>query len=234
MARRTPEQVGMVLGLTVSQMTYEALQDAAHHVGLSIYGGFHPTPEDLTPDGTKTLLMLGPKEPGFWDHFIAQPEYQDGAPDPMDRWSTRVITQLSDHAKGTAIFPFGGPPFQPFIAWAIRTGRAWTSPVGILVHDEAGLFVSYRGALALPYHMTLPELPEQPCVSCEAKPCLTACPVDAMGDHAYDVPLCKDYLRNPDQSCLSLGCQVRRSCPVSQSYGRAAAQSGYHMKVFLG
>jgi epoxyqueuosine reductase len=45
-----------------------------------------------------------------------------------------------------ALFPFGGPPWHPFIAWAKRSGRAWESPVGFLVHDQAGLMVSYRAA----------------------------------------------------------------------------------------
>ena len=53
-------------------------------------------------------------------------------------------------SAATALFPFGGPPWLPFPAWARRTGRAWDSPVGLLVQRRPGLFVSYRGALALP------------------------------------------------------------------------------------
>ena len=83
--------------------------------------------------------------------FRASPEYRDGAPDPLDRWSERVIGGAGRGASAReALFPFGGPPWQPFTAWARRSGEAWESPVGLLVHARAGLFVSYRGALALP------------------------------------------------------------------------------------
>jgi hypothetical protein len=58
-----------------------------------------------------------------------------------------------------ALFPFTGPPWHPFIAWARRSGRAWESPVGFLVHDRAGLMVSYRGALALSHRIDLPATP---------------------------------------------------------------------------
>jgi epoxyqueuosine reductase len=58
--------------------------------------------------------------------------------------------------------------------------------VGFLVHDQAGLMVSFRGALALNYRIDLPATPDAaPCVECEA-PCLIACPVNALSPHGYD------------------------------------------------
>ncbi|WP_420861377.1 ferredoxin [Algirhabdus cladophorae] len=215
-------------------MKYDDLQQAAAALDLEVSGGFHPTGEDGCPPDTQTLILLSPREPDFWGRVTAQPEFREDAKDPLDRWSQRVISQLALATGATALFPFSGPPYQPFIAWAKRSGRAWASPVGILVHDQAGLFASYRGALALPYHVELPALPACPCDTCAGQPCLNACPVDAMGAHPYDVPICKDYLRQPDQTCITQGCAVRRICPVSQSYGRNPDQSGYHMKVFLG
>jgi hypothetical protein len=111
----------------------------------------HSTPSDTdgAPAGTQTLLLLGPSEPGFWAHITASAEFIDGAPDPIDRWSRRVIGHMACDLGAKALFPFGGPPWHPFIGWAKRSGRAWESPVGFLVHDHAGLMVSYRGALAL-------------------------------------------------------------------------------------
>ena len=83
----------------------------------------------------------------FWDILTTAPEFS--APDhPVDRWSARVITALAEQVRARAIFPFGGPPYAPFPDWARRSGRAWNSPVGMLVHDTAGLLLSYRGALA--------------------------------------------------------------------------------------
>lgn len=203
---------------------------AAHY--LAVMGGFHPGPEDGAPQGTQTLLMVGPAEPGFWAHLTAQPEWLDGAPDPVDRWSRRVIGRLACDLGAKAVFPFGGPPYAPFQRWAKATGRAWESPVRLLVHDVAGLMVSYRGALALKQRLDLPPGGARPCDTCAA-PCLTACPAGALTGAGYDVPACHAFLDRPQgQNCLTGGCHVRRACPLSQTYGRVAEQSAYHMRQF--
>ena len=201
----------------------------AHH--LAVMGGFHPGPDDGTPAGTRTLVLLGAQEPGHWAHLTAQPEWQDGKPDPVDRWSRRVIGGMACDLGAKALFPFGGPPWQPFQRWAMATGRAWQSPVRLLVHDVAGLMVAYRGALALKDHVALPATGPKPCDSC-AQPCLTACPAGALTGAGYDVPACHGWLDSKGQDCLSAGCLVRRACPLSQSYGRVSEQSAYHMRQF--
>lgn len=215
-------------------VAYGDLLAACHAVGLDIFGGFHPGPGDGAPDGCGSLLMLGPLEPGFWAGFTQSGEYLDEQPDPMDRWSRRVIGQLAEDLGAQALFPFGGPPFQPFIGWAMRTGRAWQSPAGMLVHDGAGLMVSYRGALGLADVVDLPALPDRPCETCSQKPCLTACPVNALSAATgYDVAACHGFLDgDAGGDCMEQGCAARRVCPVSQSYGRVAAQSAFHMRSF--
>lgn len=213
--------------------SYADIQTLTQADGLEVFGGFHPNPADGTPDGTLTLLLLGPSEPGFWHKFQASPEYLDGQPNALDRWSTRVVTALAETLGATALFPFGGPPYQPFIAWAQRSGRAWQSPAGLLVHDRAGLMVSYRAALALPRKLALPPLPAKPCDSCATQPCLTACPVNALGPQGYDVPACHTHLDTAaGADCMTQGCAARRVCPVSQSYGRLPEQSAFHMRSF--
>lgn len=184
-------------------------------------------------DGGDTVLLLGPKEPGFWAHFTAQPEYADGAPDPLDRWSKRAIGALASAWGGVAVFPSDGPPYTPFQDWALRSGRAFVSPVGMLVHDCAGLMVSFRGAVRLPGHLPLPAPAANPCLTCEGQPCRTACPVGALSHAGYDVPACRAFLATePGQDCMSRGCAARRACPISQDYGRVAEQSAFHMRAF--
>lgn len=216
-------------------MTYAELQAQAKVRHLTILGGFHPQPGDLAPEGCGTLLLLGPDEPAFWPAFTASPEWQGGAADPMDRWSIRIIGGWAQNIGAQALYPFGGAPYLPFTTWATRTGRIHTSPIMLLVHDTAGLFVSFRGALALRDHIDLPSTPHPPCDSCAAQPCRTTCPVDAFDGTGYDVPSCKTYLEHPDGAdCMSRGCAARRACPVSQSHPRITAQSAYHMATFKG
>lgn len=197
---------------------------------LADFGAFHTNEADGL--GSATLVLLAPMEPGFWDHVSNQPEFRDGASDPLDRWSFRVITKLAGNLGGTALFPFG-EPVQPFITWALRSGRAWSSPVKLLVHDTAGLMVSYRGALLLPGRFDLPDPPPNPCETCQGRPCESACPVGALTVKGYDLDRCHGYLdTEPGQSCMTQGCAVRRACPISQKYGRSEKQSAFHMERF--
>ena len=46
-------------------------------------------------DGDDTITLIGPDEPRFWAIFTQSDEYRDGAPDPMDRWSRRVISAVA-------------------------------------------------------------------------------------------------------------------------------------------
>jgi epoxyqueuosine reductase len=208
-----------------------SLADQLAEEHLEVLGGFAVAEGEAGfPAGTRTLLMLGPREPGFWAHLTAQPEW--GGPDPVDRWSRRVIGRIACDLGAKALFPFGGPPYHPFYQWALRTGRVWDSPVRLLVHSGQGLMVSFRGALALTEAVPVLAPAVKPCESCAA-PCLTACPAGALTREGYDLPACHAFLdRAEGGECLSGGCLVRRACPVSQSYARLTEQSAYHMGQF--
>lgn len=216
-------------------MTLAALAAAARTRGLALRGGFHPEPSDGAPPGTGTLILLGPDEPRFWSIFQAAPEASDGAPDPLDRWSKRVIGALAARWRGAALFPSDGPPWPPFLHWAQRSGRAFPSPLGLLVHDAAGLLNSYRGALALRETLPLPAPPPAPCPSCEDRPCTTACPVGALRTGApYDVAACQRHLHSDaGAECRDKGCRARRACPLSQNLQRQDAQAAFHMAAFV-
>lgn len=199
---------------------------------LAVLGGFHPGDGDDLP-GIGTLVLLGPAEPGFWAHVTAQPEFTDGRPDPLDRWSRRVIGQMACSLGGKAYFPFGGAPWRPFHRWAEKSGEAFASPVGFLVHRRAGLLVSYRGAVGLRERLDLPRPAATPCADCGARPCLAACPAGALTGAGYDTAACHDWLDGSDGAdCLTLGCAVRRACPAGAAYGRLPEQSAWHMRQF--
>ena len=214
-------------------MTYDKISRRIEDAALTILGGFAPRADDGAPEGCRTLLLLGPG-PDFWPRITRSAEFQDAAPDPIDRWSRRVISGLAGEFDATPIFPFGGPPYAPFYSWALRSGRVWSSPVAFLVHDVQGLFVSFRGALSFAMDIPLPPVDRpRPCDEC-AQPCVSACPVGALTPTGYDVPNCKDFLgQDAGQPCLMTGCGVRRACPVGATL-RHPEQSAYHMAEFLG
>ena len=206
----------------------------AEDLGLTVRGTCAADPAEGF--GTGTVVLIGPDEPRFWPMFAESSEFHDGARNPLDRWSARMLGLLADAWGGRAVLPYDGPPWPPFIAWAKRSGAAYSSPVGLLVHGAAGLFLSFRGAVVVDGGWTGEALTtDNPCPTCTAQPCLTACPVGALRAGVdYDVAACKAHLRSPEGAACLEGCLVRRACPVSQRFGRLPAQSAFHMRAFLG
>lgn len=215
-------------------MTYERVREAAAAQGLLVMGALHPGRLGIRLLDRGTLVLLG-AGPDFWPVFSATPEAGDGHANPVDRWSARVIGGLAGDFAATAHYPFGGPPYTPFIEWALKSGRAFSSPTGMLVHDTVGMMISYRGALHFAEEFDIPAAQAvSPCTGCKTKPCTTACPVGALSGQApYDVAGCHTYLDSrAGVACMMQGCGVRRACPVSFGAGRMPEQSALHMRAF--
>ncbi|MDX1576385.1 MAG: ferredoxin [Kiloniellales bacterium] len=220
----------------------DGIEAALQAQGLLVFGGFRPEETDRVPplpDGRQvaTLLVVGNAGPAAWQAFAAAPEAGDGAPDPMDRWSKRVLGRLAGEHGGMALFPSDGPPYPPFVAWAKRAAPVRESPLGMLIHPVYGLWHAYRGALALAQRLPLPltDTGAYPCDACADKPCLTACPVSAFRPEGYGVADCVGHIQTPaGADCMALGCRARRACPVGRAYVYDPPQAAFHMEAFLG
>lgn len=211
----------------------ERLRDALAAEGLILRGGFHPESHDGALAGSGTLLLIGNAGPAMWRAFErAGPS----GPDPLDRWTRRVLSAVAARFGAAAIYPFDGPPYAPFLQWAKRAEAVLDSPLGMAIHPEYGLWHAWRGALAFPQRIDLPDgaVTRRPCDSCATRPCSTTCPVDAFRDGAYDVEACANHLRTPaGGDCLEQGCRARRACPVGGDFIYAPAQAAHHMAAFL-
>jgi ferredoxin len=210
--------------------------------GLSLLGDFPVQVADQVPEvaagrPAAQLVMIGNGGSSFWEVFRQSPEYLDGQPDPLDRWSERLGRALADHLGGRAIFPWQGPPYAPFSRWAQRTGQAFQSPVSMLIHTQYGLWHAYRFALALTDPLEGPQAastPESPCLGCAGKPCLQACPVQAFSPGAYRVDDCVAHLSAEGRdTCAGQGCIARRACPAGQEFRYLPGHARYHMDAFL-
>ena len=221
-------------------MDYTGLSRAVEARSLVPRGAFHPRADDAVPpmaDGAAvgTLVLVGVVGDSCWEAFQSAAEFRQ-APDPLDRWSRRVLTELASELGAETLFPFGGPPFLPFIRWAQRAEAVYPSPIGPLIHPDYGLWHAYRGALAFAEIFDPPprDARGRPCDSCADKPCLNTCPVDAFSADGYDVPSCIEHVSGGrGGACRSGGCLARRACPVGVTYQYAADQMRFHMEAFV-
>ena len=138
-------------------------------VGLGVVGAFHPQAGDGAPEGVGTIFLLGAYGDRMWEVFSGSPEASDARPDPLDRWSRRVIGNLAADLGAVALYPFGGPPYQPFQRWAARGEGAVASPVAMQVTETRGLWASWRGALGFREPIVLAGRDvANPCLGCPA------------------------------------------------------------------
>lgn len=201
--------------------------------GFTPLGWFAPTHEDRAPEGSAFVILIGNAGADMFRRFARE---RNPAGDSMDGWTREVVTVLARDLDARAVYPFDMTPPYPFLTWARRGGAGHVSPLGLNIHPAYGLWHAYRAALLFPVVFDLPvQNPgAHPCVSCDAKPCLSACPVGAFDGSGYDVDRCADHVRVPQGSdCMSRGCLARHACPVGQGYSYAPAQAQFHMRAFL-
>jgi hypothetical protein len=219
----------------------DRLRQAISPHGLELRGGFHPIPRDGVPDlpggrSSATVLLVGNLGGAMWPAFSAAPEFADGAPHALDRWTRRILDAAARGLGAGALYPFGGPPYLPFQRWAGTAEGLQASPLGVLIHPDYGLWHAYRGALSFAQRLDLParEPRPRPCDSCAERPCLSACPVGAFQAAGYDVASCRQHVGGPAGGrCRTGGCLARLACPVGQAHAYPTAQMAFHMAAFL-
>ncbi len=205
--------------------------------GLIVHGALNLTDSLTGHPEMKSLLLIGSAGSSFWKIFRSSAEYADGNPNPLDRWSQRIGDDLAQLLSGVSLYPFEGPPYWPFLQWAAISAPLESSPIGVAMHPDYGLWHAYRLALALPYALKINAERAEPqgiCVACVEKPCLTHCPVEAFSVDGYDVETCYTYLvSNSNAPCHQHGCIARKACPTAQTWQYESEHAGFHMAAFL-
>lgn len=209
--------------------------------GLTILGVAEARADDGLPEAApgepaRSIVLAGNAGSAFWPDFTGSPEYADGQPHPLNRWSARVLGGIAEAQGVGVVFPFQGPPYWPFQQWARRAGNVSPSPLGVLAHRVWGLWFAYRGAFLLPERVAPLEAPEGgPCETCLEKPCLEACPAGALTrETAYRADTCRAHVAGAGaDTCGARGCQVRHACPFGRDYAYVPAQAAFHMAAFV-
>jgi hypothetical protein len=181
------------------------------------------------------VKRCGPPGPVVPQHVPKFAVDSDGLPDPLDRWSRRVIGVLARESGGRGFYP-SEVPFLSFQQFAKRCEPVDASPIGLLIHSHWGLWHAYRGGLLFCERMTLParQVSRSPCESCRTRPCLNTCPVGAFGPGSFNAAACLGHISSATGSdCRELGCRARRACPVSTQFSYLPEQARFHMSAFL-
>ena len=66
--------------------TLRTIQKILNKNSLDIVGSFNPDRSDNVCSKVRTILLIGPNEPFFWDVFKQGSEYRDNKENLLDRW----------------------------------------------------------------------------------------------------------------------------------------------------
>ncbi len=220
--------------------TLNQIESLVERHGLVNRGSFAVQDEDNVPpihaqSLTRTLMLVGNAGPSLWKTFSASREYSDGKSDALDRWSKRVGTNVASQLEGRALFPFGGPPYHPFIKWAKKAESLSNSRLGMLIHKKYGLWHAYRFALALPFDIEV-ALGDSVdiCSTCLDQPCISSCPVNAFEiELEFNAKACYTHLSGQENTACRSGCQARLSCPYASEFRYHSDQTKFHMDAYL-
>ena len=204
--------------------------------GLELLGSFNlETRDDWFPGRDHqpgSIALVGNVGSPMWPHFDAA--RQETPELTLDQWTEGVIGGIASDFNLDAVYPFKGPPYYPFIQWSKRTGRLYSSPIGLTIHPDYGLWVAFRAALLFDHPLDDEhEEASHPCESCQDRPCLSACPVDAFGKEDYNFNACLGHLTTPGNACREGGCLARIACPIGRHHRYQRPHANFHMTQLL-
>ncbi len=205
--------------------------------GLNLIGVTTPAAYDgLVPsayrmsDAAGAVVVIGHGGGAFWSayraHVDRHPEHATRA-HPLDDFTTHVLeTYALPIAERLQLRPTLRLPFREttpplsFVHLAEAAGLGRRGLLGVLLHPEFGPWMALRGALLVDAAppAARPTAGFDPCPSCRDRPCVSACPGDAVSyPEGWNVPRCIAFRvdRGAGNPCLDR-CHARVACV----YGR--------------
>jgi hypothetical protein len=189
-------------------------------------------------DGAKGALVVGSGGPRFFDHFEqAGVEAADGMPDPLDRYTRRVVMNAVADALGArgiahaVYFPFvGGAPLIPFQRVGRAAGIGPPGPLGLQIHPVYGPWWAYRALLVV--DQALPDAVQlgDACAGCPA-PCVAACPGSAVARSGFSIPGCHAHRFRAEPCRLS--CASRIACVRGPEHRYRDEELAFHMAASM-
>ena len=183
---------------------------------------------DVLAQPSARLVLIGNGGSAFWQAFISSGTRGDH---PVDAFSRKLAVRFAEEYLQTpALVLYPGPSQLPLQQLGALAGWHHPSPLGIGIHPEYGLWFAYRAVLLV--HADLPSSrPVQdtsPCTDCQDRPCLQACPAQALAEPGKpDVDRCLSWRLQTESSCAR-SCLARLACPVGIKHRYTDEQIQYH------
>ncbi len=181
------------------------------------------------------LVMLGHGGRQFWE---AMSENDWKVADPIDTYSIRIanlfIEQTLPSFDNLFLFPKQNY-LIPLQQLGELAGWCHPSPLGLGISPQFGVWYAYRAAFLTSAPLPLTSFPTKasPCDSCQTKPCIFTCPVEAVGNiDQFNLTNCAEHRIAVQSSCADR-CLARMACPIAPEHRYSLAQINYHYRHSL-
>jgi len=215
---------GLNLIGTTTPAAYDALVPASHRLGAEARGA---------------IVVIGNGGGAFWSVFR---DYAGAGPDtahPLDVFTAAILTAHAvPVAERLGLHPELRFPFEPaarplsFVHLAEAAGLGRRGLLGVLLHPEFGPWMALRGALLVDEAPVAarPAAGFDPCGNCRERPCIPACPGEAIADpEGWNVPRCIDFrvARGEANPCADR-CHARVACVYGRTHVYPTDALAYH------
>ena len=174
--------------------------------------------------GERQLILIGHAGRRLWSQLCAsgidsEHPIDDYTVDTVSRWFATVAPGCRCRFLYPGDHPIGLQHLGKLAGWH------HPSPFMIGVDAEWGSWYAYRAVILTdtdfaPYVRVDRS---HPCASCAGRPCLAACPAEALSDGKFDLARCLAYRKSENSRC-ELVCIARTSCPVGAEHRYDDAQ----------
>jgi len=178
----------------------------------------------------RQLILIGHTGREMWKQL--QSSECKAVDDPIDSFSVdrtqRWCAEQAPEASYEIIYPAsqGVVPLQTLGKLA---GWHHDSPFCVGINQAWGSWFAYRVAILADsdFNTTEQLQSSSPCEGCEAKPCINACPANALLGGDFAMGSCINYRLSEGSRCKN-SCLSRLTCPVADEHRYSLEQIHYH------
>jgi len=207
-------------GLNLQAVFY--FSDLPAHLRTAIEAGYDTSTY-------RQLLFFGHGGQRFWQALNGSSQLSDAH--PVDCFTLELVRRFFAEENPTASYSLlypGQADALPLQQLGRLAGWHHDSPFWIGVNALWGSWFAYRAVLLADtsFAPTLPVSGSSPCDCCEAKPCLSACPVVSVAA-GITSDACMAHRLEDDSNCACT-CLARLACPVGTEHRYTDDQMAYH------
>ena len=191
---------------------------------------------DAIAPRARSIIVIGNGGGAFWKSFKQHCEKNCdwmARDNPLDDF-TRVVIERDVAPlvqSGTIIYPFmsNGPTLN-FMEAGKAAGLSGPSIIGVMVHPVYGPWIAFRAAILLDEVIDAPGEAYRfdPCPSCTARTCISACPADAVSfAKGWDIPKCLTHRVEVEADCAPR-CHARAGCILGPEHRYRDDELAYH------